>query len=183
MQIPLMFELTGKNVLVVGGDLVAYLKTVKFLEFGANISVVSKTYCKYFEKLDKISKHTETLKHIDLNTSHFTNKDIVIIATNNKYLNKKIYDYCDDNKILSISIDHSSPSDFTVMESAKEQGLTIAVSTIANNPPFESEIIKSFFASLDDDVIKRLNMLIDEQRILRKLQYRDNLRTSTNQNS
>lgn len=43
MFYPIMIDINDKDIVVVGGGEVAYSKSVKLLEFGANIKVLSPT--------------------------------------------------------------------------------------------------------------------------------------------
>lgn len=172
MKIPIMYELHGKKILIVGGDMKAYLQAKLLCNTGADISVVSKSYCTHFEKLSKIKLYKEVLTHTNLNKDYFSNKDIVIIATNNPYLNKKIYTYCKNNKIISTTLDNSTFSHFELMESIDKNGLLLGISTHTNNPCFEAEILQHLIQTIDDETFLRLSMLIDERRLLNGLTKR-----------
>jgi precorrin-2 dehydrogenase/sirohydrochlorin ferrochelatase len=169
MQMPIMYELRGKKVLVVGGGFVAYRKVEKLVEFGADITCVSKDYRDKFDQYNGITRHIEILRYNELNTSYFEDKDMVIAATDNEFLNKSIYNYCKQNRILCMTVDKSNPSDFSFMATERKKGLTLAASTNGGSPVFAKEIITTFMDSIDDETFKRLEMMVAERKIIKKL--------------
>ena len=169
MQIPIMFELSRKKVLVIGGGKTSLRIIKRLKEFYASVVCVSKAFEPKFQDLKSVTCTEEILRHNKINTDHFTHIDMVIVTTNNTILNEKIYDYCKSKQILCMTTHKNGPKDFDFMESEQRHGLLLAASTHGANPAFSSEIINKFMDSIDHETIKRLEMLIEEKQLISSL--------------
>lgn len=171
MKLPIQFEFQNKKVLFIGAGLSAYRHAKVLHEYKAQLTIISKAFHSRFSELTNTNQIIEILDHADLNTSYFDSTDLVIIGTKNHYLNKKIYNYCQEHRILNMTLDNSLPSDFKFMESISEKGITLATSIQGTNPGFEYDVLRHMLNSLDDDIFIRMEMLIAEQRTLRGLKH------------
>ena len=166
VKMPIMYELSGKKVLVIGGGKTAYRLIIKLKEFYASVICVSKAFEPKVSKLKSITCVEEIMRHNAINTDHFTNIDVVITSTNNVILNEKIYQYCKENRILCMTTHKKGPKDFDIMESKEKNGLLLAVSTQAFNIGLSDEILTKFMDSIDAETFTRLEMLIEEKKLL-----------------
>ncbi len=121
MKLPIQFEFQDKKILVIGAGVSTYRHVEKLVSFSGKITIVSKAFHQRYSMLENVNKIEKILHHVDLEKDVFANMYIVIIATSNKYLNKKIHQYCESNHILNMTIDNSMPSDFSFMESFTEK--------------------------------------------------------------
>ena len=93
---PLFINVKNKKVLIIGAGKIAYRKAETLLKYGADILVVTK----------KIKEEGfKDLKNINIKIGEFSenlldNTFMVICATDNKELNEKIYNICDEKNIL-----------------------------------------------------------------------------------
>lgn len=135
MLIDILLE--GQKVLVVGGGKIGERKTLQFLDAGADVTVVSKEFTSKLTKLStenqikilkKIIEDEELLSELDFKPN------IVIIALNNKYFNKKIVDETRKLGALICVVDNPHFSDFAMPAIAKVGDFRIAVSTKGKSP-------------------------------------------------
>lgn len=138
---PVCIDIDGKNILVVGGGKIAYRKTQTLLNYGAVIEIVTpKLEDDRFYKLIKEKK-------INLVSKNFSEEDIdnkfmVIAATDDKELNKKIYDLGNSKNILvnNITTKNDLNTRFTAIYSGDD--FQISISTDKGNPTRSLEILK-----------------------------------------
>lgn len=169
MQMPIMYELRNKNVLIIGGGKVAYRKAMKLSECRASITCVSKAFDPRFENLKQVKCIEEIIRHNAINESYFEQVDMVIAATNNTILNERIYKFCHERRIMCMTVDKLGSSDFSFMAYEEKKGLLLAASTRGASPLFSSEIINTFMDSIDDETFKRLDMMMQERRLMLNL--------------
>jgi len=169
MQIPLMYELSRKKVLVIGGGKTAFRIITRLKEFYASVTCVSKAFESKFKELKSVTCIEEIIRHHNINKEHFINIDLVIATTNNVIVNERIYKYCKENNILCMTTHKMGPKDFDFMESIEKNGLLLAASTQGTNPIFLGEILSTFMASIDEETFKRLEMLMEEKKLILSL--------------
>lgn len=138
---PVSIDLTNKNILVVGAGKIAYRKVETLLKQNSNIKVITKNIEeKKFEKLLEekkiILKSEREFKEEDL-------KDIflVVAATSDKELNKKISELCISKNILINNI--SSKDDMNLRFSSIYETEDFQISVSANGNPKKSVEIKN----------------------------------------
>lgn len=168
-----MYEMKDRKVVVVGGGKVATRKVKTLLAYHPQITCISKVFDEELLAIKEVVCITEILKHHELNTVYFEDVDIVIIATDNLYLNEAIYKYCKENRILAMTVDHKNPSDFSFMATKSKKGLVLAASTQGGSPIFSSEIIETFMNSIDDETFLRLQMMREERNLMLKLKKKN----------
>lgn len=169
MQIPLMYELSKKKVLVIGGGKTA-LRLVKHIkEFYGSVSCVSKSFEPKFEDLKSVDCIVDIIRHNNINADYFENVDMVIAATSNTILNERIYKYCKENHKLCMTTHKNGPKDFNFMESIEKHGLLLAAYTGGASPTFSNELLQQFVKSMDEETLKRLELILDEKRLVSSL--------------
>ncbi len=136
MFYPMMINLKGKKVTIVGGGKVAFRKAKKFLEFNCDVKVVSPLFIKDFDSIN--------VKFIyDEYKSDYLKKSFLVIATtSSKKVNESIAIYCKENDIMCNIADDIELSDFIVPSSIKRGDLVISVSTMGNSPSLSAKIRK-----------------------------------------
>ncbi|KEI00915.1 precorrin-2 dehydrogenase/sirohydrochlorin ferrochelatase family protein [Clostridium botulinum] len=140
MYYPLMLDIRNRNVVVVGGGKVAFRKTKKLLEFGANVILISPQLINEFNDLKKIYLSKLNIIIDCYNDSYIKNSYLVIGATSNKSINKKISVCCKEKNILCNIVDDINSSDFIVPSSVKRGDLVISISTMGKSPMLAAKI-------------------------------------------
>lgn len=130
---PLFVDLTDKKCLVVGGGGVATRKVRMLLDFGARVSVVSKSIC---DDLFLLSTDNENLS---LSEREFCEEDIcemylVIAATNDDILNGQISLLCKEKNIPVNVVDRIDECSFILPAYVKEKNVVAAFSSGGNSP-------------------------------------------------
>ena len=102
---PFMMDIERKDCLVVGGGKIAYCKVTDLLQFGARVTVIANEIC---QEIREVS--LEEASHVGLVDRPFMESDLtgrflVIAATNDEELNRRISKNCMDLGILVNAVD------------------------------------------------------------------------------
>ena len=140
MFYPIMIDINDKDIVVVGGGEVAYSKSVKLLEFGANIKVLSPTKTDKFLELKEIYK--EKLNFIcNVYEKKYVEKAfLVVAATSSREVNEQISKDCKALKILANIVDSKKESDFITPSIINNDNLLISISTMGSFPYLSKKI-------------------------------------------
>lgn len=145
---PIFIDLEKKDILVIGGGKIAYRKVKTLLSYGARIEVVAPEIRdeKFYALIEE--------KSIKLTYRKFKESDIhgrflIIAATNDKELNKKIYELGDSENILVNNI--TTKEDLNTRFCAVHRGedFQVAISTDEGNPKRALELKKQVEKNLE----------------------------------
>lgn len=142
---PFFVDVENQNCLVVGGGVVALRKIEKLLPFNPNITVVS----------PKVHKEILSIENIDIIKRKFDFNDLkeksfVITATDDKVLNKEIYNSCEENNIPVNTVDDKDNCSFIFPALAKNKGVTVAISTSGKSPLYAKYLRKKIESLIQD---------------------------------
>lgn len=142
---PFFVDVENQNCLVVGGGVVALRKIEKLLPFNPNITVVS----------PKVHKEILSIKNINIIKRKFDFNDLkeksfVITATDDKVLNKEIYNSCKENNIPVNTVDDKDNCSFIFPALAKNNGVTVAISTSGKSPLYAKYLRKKIENLIQD---------------------------------
>lgn len=134
---PIMLQLEGKRVVVVGGGKVAERKVFGLLDTGALITVISP------EATDELQKLART-EQIVWSKHQFCVEDVkdaflVFAATNDKLLNQEVKESAASSQLV-LMVDNPRESDFQLPSSFRRGRLSIAVSTGGASPTLARKI-------------------------------------------
>lgn len=158
---PFFVDVENQNCLVVGGGVVALRKIEKLLPFNPNITVVS----------PKVHKEILSIKNINIIKRKFDFNDLkeksfVITATDDKVLNKEIYNSCKENNIPVNTVDDKDNCSFIFPALARNNGVTVAISTSGKSPLYAKYLRK-----------KIENLIQDSESIVNNLsKYREKIK-------
>lgn len=129
---PIMLNITNKKCLVIGGGNVAYRKILSLLEFGGTVTAIAPKFIKDIWELSKNNR----IELIDrkYQKNDVQNYNLVIVATNDKMLNKEISKECIDNNIPVNVVDDKELSTFITPSVIRRGDLTISISTNGKSP-------------------------------------------------
>jgi len=169
-----MLNITNKKCLVIGGGNVAYRKILSLLEFDGTVTAISPKFIKDIWELSKNNR-------IELIERKYQKKDVqnynlVIVATNDKMLNKEISKECIDNNIPVNVVDDKELSTFITPSVIRRGDLTISISTNGKSPllsrrireMLENVIVEEFGGLISElsstrDKLKSSSMSLDEK--------------------
>lgn len=142
---PFFVDVENQNCLVVGGGVVALRKIEKLLPFNPNITVVS----------PKVHKEILSIENIDIIKRKFDFNDLkeksfVITATDDKVLNKEIYNFCKENNIPVNTVDDKDNCSFIFPALARNNGVTVAISTSGKSPLYAKYLRKKIENLIQD---------------------------------
>jgi len=131
-------KLEGKTVIVVGGGAEAYRKTQSFVDSGATIWVISKTFSEGIEKLSAEKKVILLKTEVKEGTSFVDclnpKPDILLAITNDSILNAKLVSAAKPWGCIVYSVDNPGLSDFILPAVARVGDVKVAISTGGRSP-------------------------------------------------
>ncbi|MGL6105962.1 precorrin-2 dehydrogenase/sirohydrochlorin ferrochelatase family protein [Romboutsia sp.] len=155
MLYPINIEIKDLEITIIGGGLVAYRKCKNLLDFGKKVKVVSENF---IEKFEEIRDNIELIQDV-YKEEYIKRSFIVVAATNNKEINKKIGIYCRNNGKLINVVDDIEISNFTVPSYVKRGDLLIGISTGGKSPSLSSKIKRELEERYDDSYEEYINLL------------------------
>ena len=154
-MMPLMVDVEGKKVLVVGGGTIGFRKTEKLCDYGAKVTCVSESFCSDFEDLGAV-----TLVMATYDPGYLQDFIMIVAATDKPDVNRRIYEDSKNAGLLCMTVDHKSPSDYAFMATQKKGPLSISVSTDGGSPGFSKDLVEGLMASVTDEQIAELEEMI-----------------------
>lgn len=107
---PMFIDLTGKKILVAGGGRIALRRVRTLLKFGADIHVTAPVLCEEMELLEKQRKITADRR--DYRPEDINGMQIVLAATDDRNVNRKIWADCRGAGIMVNTADDRNLCDF-----------------------------------------------------------------------
>lgn len=137
---PIYLEMSGRRAVVIGAGAVAARKVQPLVEAGARVVVVAEHVQPEFEK-------AFCLPHVELVISPYEKEylvgaTLVIAATNDEALNRRIFADCQAMDVLCNVVDQPELCDFYVPAVVKRGDLQIAVSTDGHCPAYAGHLRK-----------------------------------------
>ncbi|WP_031513653.1 precorrin-2 dehydrogenase/sirohydrochlorin ferrochelatase family protein [Desulfofalx alkaliphila] len=135
---PIYLRLAGEKCLVVGGGKVAQRKVKSLLKSDACVTVVSPRLTSELHRLKeehKITYHAEEFKE-----GHLEGMQLVISATDNEEVNRRVAELCFSKNILVNVADDPGKCSFFVPAVVRQGDLSIAVSTGGKSPLLAARI-------------------------------------------
>lgn len=145
---PLFISLKDKNTLVIGAGKIAIRKVETLLEYGANVTVITKEI-----REEKFL----TLKNIDIKIGEFDetllkDKFLVVAATDNSEFNRYIYELCNSRNILVNNITSKEEMNCRFASILETENYQIGISAKGN--PSKSKALKNRLKEILKDDLK-----------------------------
>lgn len=154
---PIFTDLKNKQVLVVGGGKIGEEKALSLLDFGANVTVISKTFSKNLEETSKASKNLKLISR------DFCENDIsqncpflAIAATSDASTNQKICSLCNEKSILVCNVTDGKSGTFSFPAIAKSGDIVCAISS-GGKSPFVSRYVKEIVQNALQPYLSQIN--------------------------
>jgi len=142
---PIMLELTGKNIVIIGGGKIALRKTVGILKAKGQVTVVAPNFLQEFEELDGVKCITAKYKAEYIQKAHF-----IFACTDSKVINQKIVDDAADYQWVN-DCSQKENSDFFNMSTIEQEEYLIALSTYGKNPAAVKEKKRELINLLEEN--------------------------------
>jgi siroheme synthase-like protein len=138
---PIFVNLQGKRVVIVGAGVVALRKIHVLLEAGAHLIVVAE---KIHPELETVCKENQNVRRITGAYSQelLSGATLAIAATNDRRLNKQVYDDCQQHGVLCNVVDDPELCDFFAPAVVHRGPLQIAISTNGLCPAYAAHVRK-----------------------------------------
>lgn len=146
---PILLELRGKTILVVGGGTVAQRKIEKLLEYDASISIISRGLKGKLKELVDSGK----VAHIgeEFKEKHLDGAFLVIAATDDKGLNHWISESAEKRGLLINAVDQPADCSFIVPSIVRRGDLLISISTSGKSPALAKKIRRELDAQFGSE--------------------------------
>ena len=129
---PVSINLNNKNILVIGAGKIALRKTETLLNYNCNINVITKDILEEkFLELEKSNK-IKIFKNQKFEEKFLENIFLVVVATDNETLNKKISQLCMSKNILVNNVTSKDDMNVRFASIYEKDDIQIAISANAN---------------------------------------------------
>jgi precorrin-2 dehydrogenase/sirohydrochlorin ferrochelatase len=145
---PIFLELGGRRAVVIGGGAVAARKAQALLAAGARLVVVSKDIDDVLTALCQ-GTNAELIKS-RYSKNYIAEAVLVIAATSDEQLNKRIYKDCQELGILCNVVDAPELCDFIVPAVVKRGDLQVAIGTEGHCPAYAGHLRKKLEQTFTD---------------------------------
>ena len=135
---PILLNIQDKKCLVVGGGEVALRKVQMLVEHGANVEIVSPTFCPELNQL--VKDGTIQAIHRDYETEDLNDAFLAVAATDDIKTNEKVATEARKIGILVNVVDKPDISDFIVPSYFRRGDIIVAVSTSGRSPALARKI-------------------------------------------
>ena len=129
---PVSIDLNNKNILIIGAGKIALRKTETLLNYNCNITVITKDILEEkFLELEKSNK-IKIFKNQEFEEKFLENIFLVVVATDNETLNKKISQLCMSKNILVNNVTSKDDMNVRFASIYEKNDIQIAISANAN---------------------------------------------------
>lgn len=163
---PMMINIQGKHVLVVGGNTEGLKKIQVLKDFGAIVTLVA------LEAFDEAVELADVFYHRGFQDSDITESDysLIVSAVNDRELDKRIYELATEKSIPINVVDDIELCTFIFPAIIKEDDVVVAVSS-SGKSPFVVKHIKKLIQSFLPSNIGDINNHMGEYRKKVKTQF------------
>jgi siroheme synthase-like protein len=147
---PLFLKLEGKRCLVVGAGFIGLEKVESLLRCGASISVVAPTAVERVRQLSSEGK----IEWLDrcYQPQDAAGCDLIIAATNDREVNRAVFEEASRRSILCNTADDPPLCDFFFASIVQRGELQIAISTAGQSPALAQRLRREIDAQLPADL-------------------------------
>ncbi|EOI6973865.1 bifunctional precorrin-2 dehydrogenase/sirohydrochlorin ferrochelatase [Listeria monocytogenes] len=143
MKYPIMLDITGKKVVIIGGGKVALRKIMGLLEAGADILVVGLKILPEIKALD-VQIMEEAYR-----SEHLKSAFMIFICTDNLEVNQLVLRDRTPGQLVNDTTNQAN-SDFFNMATVTKNELTVGISTGGNNPGYAKKVKREVSELVDN---------------------------------
>jgi len=153
---PLFLDIKGKEVLVIGGGVIALEKILNLLKAGAKITVVAPEISKSVRRFNRrITYVYRKFQDQDIQEKYL----LIFAATGDSTLNAKVSQACLKRRILCNTVDDPKWCHFIVPAIMRRGYLTIAISTAGVSPTLAKWVKTILYATFRKEVTQLTRFL------------------------
>ncbi|EAC8462385.1 bifunctional precorrin-2 dehydrogenase/sirohydrochlorin ferrochelatase [Listeria monocytogenes] len=143
MKYPIMLDITGKKVVIIGGGKVALRKIMGLLDAGADILVVGLKILPEIKALD-VQIMEEAYR-----SEHLKSAFMIFICTDNLEVNQLVLRDRTPGQLVNDTTNQAN-SDFFNMATVTKNELTVGISTGGNNPGYAKKVKREVSELVDN---------------------------------
>lgn len=147
MYFPIMMNLKGKKIVIVGGGPVAFQKLKAFQHTNANIHMVSPEITEEVKKW--LKEHYVTWHCKNYESSDLEDANLIIAATNQRHVNDQIRKDKKPHQLF-LQVDDPEASDFIMPAVIRRGKLSVAISTDGASPGLTRKLKKELEQQFDE---------------------------------
>ncbi len=170
---PFFIDISGRNILIVGGGKVALRKAEKLLPFGADIAAVSPLFCGGFAALDGVMLYCREFRDSDIDGAF-----AVIGATDDRALNAHIYRICTERNIPVNTVDDPENCGFYFPALVQSGNVTCGISTGGASPIFARYVKEKAAGVLDEKTLAAGEVLARYRPVIKRKFHTEEQRKS-----
>ncbi|EOH93361.1 siroheme synthase domain-containing protein [Enterococcus haemoperoxidus ATCC BAA-382] len=125
---PVMLDLTGKKIVIIGGGRIALRKTIAILRAKGQVTLVAPTFLEEFNELENIKRIKATYMAEYIKEAH-----LIFACTDSKAINQEIVDDASESQWVN-DCSQKENSDFYNMSTIESQDYLIALSSYGKQP-------------------------------------------------
>ncbi|MFR6687659.1 bifunctional precorrin-2 dehydrogenase/sirohydrochlorin ferrochelatase [Listeria innocua] len=133
MKYPIMLDITGKRVVIIGGGKVALRKVKGLLHTGADILIVG------LDVLPEIKELQVQVKEEAYRAEHLAGAFLIFICTNNPEVNQMVLKDHLPEQLVNDTTEQKN-SDFFNMATVSKNELLVGISTGGGNPGYAKKV-------------------------------------------
>lgn len=164
---PVFLNVRGKRCVVAGGGEVALRKVRVLLEYGADVIVVSPSICSELGVLCREKKLEIIFRKY--RTADLEGTFIVIAASDERDVNRKIAAEAKSGKVLVNVVDDAAVSDFLIPSSMSRGDLTVAISTGGKSPALARKIKNELELYFSEEYIVLIDLVAEVRSELKNM--------------
>lgn len=149
---PIFLKVNILDVLIIGGGDVALEKLRFLLKSSPNAKVVLVTKTVHKDILELANSHDVSIIIDNYNPSYLNEQHLVIVATDNKEINKLVYKDSKDRHLLVNVADNPKLCDFYLGGIVTKGEVKIAVSTNGKSPTLAKRLRQHFEKTIPDEI-------------------------------
>ncbi|MGR5984231.1 precorrin-2 dehydrogenase [Bacillus cytotoxicus] len=139
---PIMCNLTGKNVVIIGGGTIAYRKAASLQNTGAFVTIVSPHICNEMKELSYIEWKKKEFTEDDIQRAH-----LIYATTNHHEINMMVKRVAHDFQWVNVVSD-GTKSSFHTPAIIRRNDYMISISTFGKSPSLAKKIKQKLLAHL-----------------------------------
>jgi len=147
---PALIKLEDKKILVIGGGKIATDKISHILDFTKNITIIAPKINNKVE--DFIKTYSLEFKKREYKDGDIDGSDLVVVATDDLKLQKRVFLECEKRNILCNSVDSIDYCNFIFPSYIKRGDLVISFSTSGSSPSLSKYLRRAFERLLPKDI-------------------------------
>ena len=157
MFYPLLIDLTGRRVLIVGGGPVAERKLDSLVEAGASVVVVSPEVTRAIR--DRGNGGRIEVRERDFVEADLDGMDLAVSATGDAAVQRRVADAARSKRVWVNTVDEPALCDFIVPAVLRRGDVLIAISTSGKSPSLAAELRRKLENVVGENVERAVRVL------------------------